>query len=86
MENFGWLHNAVCGWFGVTDWEQLPQSESFMRMAFFTGVTVMASILGLVLGILDWRETPLAKALGLKRSQRTPNWVKRANALAGGAC
>lgn len=44
---------------------------------------VPASIIGLSLGLMDWRETPMAQALGLRPEEEDRSWMDRAADLDG---
>ncbi len=44
---------------------------------------VPASIIGLSIGMMDWRETPLARALGFTPEEEDRTWMDRAADLDG---
>lgn len=44
---------------------------------------VPASIIGLSIGLMDWRETPLAQVLGFRPKEEDRSWMDRAADLDG---
>lgn len=70
-------------WIEGAPWEAIRASSGFHTFVVTMAALVGSSIVGLGIGLCDWRETPLANLLGV--SPHDPdadaNWAERARDL-----
>jgi hypothetical protein len=63
--------------------EQARETEGAFLLIGGALALVPASIIGLSIGLMNWRETPLARLLAFKPAEEDRSWMDRAGDLDG---
>jgi hypothetical protein len=62
---------------------QAADTKGAMLIVGAAGFLIPSTVIGLAIGMTEWRETPLAQALGWRTRQGEMNWMDRAADLDG---